>query len=117
MAKKKIINNDQLEIAIKKQKNQIFNPCAFFFFLLPGAPLYYHAIYIVLTYLASFTGYEDDIVYASEHLLYFKCHRKCYIESATENTNSFVLVALANRYSVVVQESFKKLSYDKKENG
>ena len=42
--------------------NQIFNPHAFFFFLLTGATSYYHAIYIVFTYLASFTGYEDDIL-------------------------------------------------------
>ena len=41
--------------------NQIFNPCAFFFFLLTGARRYYHAIYIVFTYFASFTGYGDDI--------------------------------------------------------
>ena len=40
--------------------NQILNPCAFFFFLLTDATLYYHAIYIVFTYFASFTGYEDD---------------------------------------------------------
>ena len=40
---------------------QIFNPYAFFFFLLTGATWYYHAIYIVFTYFASFTGYEDDI--------------------------------------------------------
>ena len=41
--------------------NQIFNPCAFFVFFLTGAIWYYHAIYIVLTYFASFTGYKDDI--------------------------------------------------------
>ena len=41
--------------------NQIFNPHAFLFFLLTGATWYYHAIYIVFTYFASFTGYEDDI--------------------------------------------------------
>ena len=40
--------------------NQIFNPHAFFFFLLIGATWYYHAIYIVFTYVASFTGYEND---------------------------------------------------------
>ena len=32
-----------------------------FFFLLTGATCYHHAIYIVLTYFASFTGYGDDI--------------------------------------------------------
>ena len=42
--------------------NHIFNPNAFFFFLLTGATWYYHAIYIVFTYFASFTGYEDDIL-------------------------------------------------------
>ena len=41
--------------------NQMFNPCELFFFLLTGATWYYHAIYIVFTYFASFTGYEDDI--------------------------------------------------------
>ena len=41
--------------------NQIFNPNAFFFFFLTGAIWYYHAFYIVSTYFASFTGYEDDI--------------------------------------------------------
>ena len=41
--------------------NQIFNPCSFFFFLLTGATWYYNAIYIVLTYFASFTGYSDGI--------------------------------------------------------
>ena len=41
--------------------NQIFNPCAFFFFLLTGVTWYWHAIYIVFKYYASFTGYEDDI--------------------------------------------------------
>ena len=42
--------------------NQIFNPHAFLFFLLTGATWYYHAIYIVFTYFASFTGYADDIL-------------------------------------------------------
>ena len=42
--------------------NHIFNPNAFFFFLLTGATWYYHAIYIVFTYLASFIGYEHDIL-------------------------------------------------------
>ena len=32
-----------------------------FFFLLTCATWYYHDIYIVFTYIASFTGYEDDI--------------------------------------------------------
>ena len=42
--------------------NQIFNPCAFFFFLSTGATWYYHAIYIVFAYFPSFTGYRYDIV-------------------------------------------------------
>ena len=42
--------------------NKIFNTNAFFFFLLTGATWYYHAIYIVFTYFASFTGYEEDIL-------------------------------------------------------
>ena len=55
--------------------NQIFNPCAFFFFLLTGATWYYHAIYIVFTYFASFTGYEDDIfeVISNLHVQGSKC--------------------------------------------
>ena len=44
--------------------NQIFNPNAFFFFFLTGATWYYHGIYIVFTYFASVTGYEDDILEA-----------------------------------------------------
>ena len=39
----------------------MFNPLAFFFYLLTGATSYYHAIYIVFPYFASFTGYEDDL--------------------------------------------------------
>ena len=42
--------------------NQKFNPCEFFFSLLTGATWYYHAIYIVLTYFASFTSYEVNIL-------------------------------------------------------
>ena len=41
--------------------NQIFYPTAFLLFLLTGASWYNHAIYIVLKYFASFTGYEDYI--------------------------------------------------------
>ena len=41
--------------------NQIFDPWAFFFFLLTGATWYYYAIYVVFTYFASYTGYENDI--------------------------------------------------------
>ena len=41
--------------------NQMFTPCAFFFFLLKGATWHYHAIYIASTHFASFTGYGDDI--------------------------------------------------------
>ena len=41
--------------------NQIFNPNAYFFSFFTGALCYSHAIYIVLKYFASFTGYEDDI--------------------------------------------------------
>ena len=50
--------------------NQILNPHALFFFLLTGATWYYHAIYIVFTYFASFTGYEDDIfeVFSNLHV-------------------------------------------------
>ena len=41
--------------------NQIFNPYACLFFLLTGATCYYHDIYIVFKYFASFTGYTDNI--------------------------------------------------------
>ena len=34
---------------------------AFFCFLFTGATLYYHTIYLVFRYFASFTDYEDDI--------------------------------------------------------
>ena len=32
-----------------------------FFFLLTGATCYHHTIYLVFTYFALFTDYEDDI--------------------------------------------------------
>ena len=48
-------------ISQQNSVNTIFNPLAFFFFLLASATWYYHAIYIILTYFSSFTGYEDDI--------------------------------------------------------
>ena len=41
--------------------NQIFHPHAFFFLFLTGATWYYHAIYIVFKYFASFTGYKENI--------------------------------------------------------
>ena len=40
--------------------NQIFDH-VHFSLLLTGAKRYYHAICIVFTHFASFTGYEDDI--------------------------------------------------------
>ena len=40
----------------------MINPNEFFFFILTGATWCYHAIYIVFTYFASFTGYKDDIL-------------------------------------------------------
>ena len=54
----KLVNYNIFEIATKQQ---IFNPHALFFFLLKGATIYYHAIYIVFTYFASFTGYANYI--------------------------------------------------------
>ena len=42
--------------------NQIFNSNEFFSFLLKDATWYGHAIYILFRYVASFTGYEDDII-------------------------------------------------------
>ena len=41
---------------------QIFNPNAFLFFLLTGDTCYHHAIYMVFTYFAPFTSYEDDFL-------------------------------------------------------
>ena len=58
--------------------NQIFNHRAFFFFLLTGASWYYHAIYIVNTYFASFTGYEDDILKLFQFQIKF-AHSRIYI--------------------------------------
>ena len=70
------MNSEILRIQILGEKNasnmtnlklrensvtQIFKSHAFFFFLLPGATWYCHAIYIVFTNFASFTGYENDI--------------------------------------------------------
>ena len=54
--------------------NQIFNPNAFFFFLLTCAIWYFHATYIVFTYFASFTDYSDDIfeVISNLHVQGFK---------------------------------------------
>ena len=57
---KKHVDYDKFEIATKCV-NQKFNLNAFFFFLLTGATWYYHTIYLVVTYFASFTDYEDDI--------------------------------------------------------
>ena len=48
--------------------NQMFNPWAFFFFLLTCARWYYHAIYIILTNFASITGNEDDIFGVTSNL-------------------------------------------------
>ena len=41
--------------------NQIFNLNALFIFLLTSATQYYHTIYLVFTYFALLTDYEDDI--------------------------------------------------------
>ena len=57
---KKRVNYNTFEITTNCL-NQIFNLNAFFFFLLAGATSYYHTIYLVFTYLALFTDYEDDI--------------------------------------------------------
>ena len=40
--------------------NKIINPCAFIFFFLTDATWYFHAIYLVFTYLSPFTDYEED---------------------------------------------------------
>ena len=51
-----------------------------FFFLLTGASLYYYDIYILFTYFASFTGYEDGVleVISSLHIKESKYGRKIY---------------------------------------
>ena len=53
------VNYDKFKIATNCV-NQIFNLNAFF--LLTGATWYYHTIYLVFTYFASFTDYEDGIL-------------------------------------------------------
>ena len=60
--------------------NQIFNPNTFVFFFLTGALWYYHAIYIVNKYFASFTGYENDMFEAISnlHVQEFKFGRNIY---------------------------------------
>ena len=61
MWRKKLINLTNLKLR-QNSVNPICYPNALFVFLLTGATLYYHAIYIVFTYFASFTGYEDDML-------------------------------------------------------
>ena len=56
----KRVNYDKFKIQTKQCKSNIYPTCILFF-LLTGGTWYYHAIYIVFTNLASFTGYEDDI--------------------------------------------------------
>ena len=60
LAGKKRVNYDKFEIATNCV-NQIFNLNAFFFFLLTGATWYYHTIYLVSIYFASFIDYENEI--------------------------------------------------------
>ena len=45
-----------------------------------GATLYYRAIYIIYTYVSSFTGYEDDTfeVFSNLHIQGFKFGGKFY---------------------------------------
>ena len=61
ICRKKCVNYDKIEIA-QDCVNLIFNPDAFLFFLLTGAIWCFHAIYVVFTYFASFTGQEDDFL-------------------------------------------------------
>ena len=81
---KKRVNNDKFEIATNCV-NHIFNLNASFFFLLTGASWYYHTIYSVFTYFASFTDYEDDIFefISNLHVQDFKFVRK--IKNLAEN--------------------------------
>ena len=50
--------------------NQIFNLNALFFFLFIGAMYYYDTVYLIFTYFAWFTNYEDDIfeVFSNLHV-------------------------------------------------
>ena len=59
LAGKKRVNYDKFEIATNCVY-EIFNLNAFFFFLLTGASWY--TIYLVFTYFALFTDYEDEIL-------------------------------------------------------
>ena len=64
--------NTWITTNLKSQQNSvnyICNPNSFLFFFLTGALCYYHAIYIVLKYFASLTGYEDDIFEVISNLL------------------------------------------------
>ena len=58
--RKKTHKSQKIEIATNCV-NQIFNLNSIIFFLFTGATWYYHTIYFVFTYFASFTDYEDDI--------------------------------------------------------
>ena len=48
--------------------NKMFNQNLFCFIHLTGATWWNHAIYIVFTYFASFTDYEDNIFEVISHL-------------------------------------------------
>ena len=50
---------------------QIFNLTAFFFFPLTGATWYYHTIYLVFTYFASFTDHIYEVI-SNLHVQEFK---------------------------------------------
>ena len=60
-----------------------------FFFFLTGAICYYHAIYIVLKYFASFTSYEDDFlkVISNSHVQQSKFGTNIYKFGGKSNKN------------------------------
>ena len=58
---KKNVTYDKIEIAGRLCKAHIEAKCNIFF-LLTGATLYYHVIYIVFTKFGSFTGCKDDFL-------------------------------------------------------
>ena len=80
----------------QKNVNQIVNPHAFFFFLLTGATRYFHAIFIVFTYFASFTGYQMDIFkgISNLHVQGSKFGQKSYFKLNSAEFIEFVFPSL-----------------------
>ena len=60
-------------IAARLHNSNIETKFIYFFFVLIGVTWYYHAIYITLTYFASFTSYKDEIFEVSSNLHIQRC--------------------------------------------